>query len=339
MRDRLRAGLLPVLGVVLTSTIDLRAQWTVADTSGNVQVLSVSPIGTSGYLTTSDPWYRSTDAGQSWTTYTPAYSIGGLPYVGIWRGAQFRGGDTVLVWGGWDYDNGYTVGRSLDDGFSWGHVLNNTAGPILRGLRDLHFPNSSRGYAAGTNGRVFRTVDGGNTWSLVSFPNTLNLYAVHFSDPLTGVVAGDGVFKRTTDPLQGWTDVTAPAGSYRLDGQGSDILAAGPNVVLTSSDGGASWTTQPSPFPFVSRVYMIDPLHVLVIVTDQVYNSVELPAFPDERRLSAVDAHGRTVHQARYPGGPARLVELSLHHLESGAYRILLQGSDRLRSATVLISH
>ncbi|MBK6626342.1 MAG: hypothetical protein IPJ87_17140 [Flavobacteriales bacterium] len=66
---------------------------------------------------------------------------------------------------------------------------------------------------------------------------------------------------------------------------------------------------------------------------------VELPAFPDERRLSAVDAHGRTVHQARYPGGPARLVELSLHHLESGAYRILLQGSDRLRSATVLISH
>jgi photosystem II stability/assembly factor-like uncharacterized protein len=81
-------------------------------------------------------------------------------------------------------------------------------------LWSVYFPDSLHGYVVGDIDNIFQTTDGGNTWIDKSIYNTgFNLYAVCFTDPLTGTVLGNkngqtGEFLRTTNGGESWSDIT-----------------------------------------------------------------------------------------------------------------------------------
>lgn len=74
-------------------------------------------------------------------------------------------------------------------------------------LRGIHFPaDATTGYAAGGNGTILKTTDGGPNWSGLASGTTATLHAIHFpSDTATGYAAGsNGTILQTADGGATW---------------------------------------------------------------------------------------------------------------------------------------
>jgi len=96
---------------------------------------------------------------------------------------------------------------------------------------------------------VYKTVDGGSTWTNPMTSTTGAVNAVAFWDVNNGVVTCcDGQIHRTTDGGANWTQMTSPTNRTLNDLEytnASTILACGMDgVIMKSSDGGLTWATQ-----------------------------------------------------------------------------------------------
>lgn len=127
----------------------------------------------------------------------------------------------------------------------------------------IDFVDTSTGYVSIGQG-LFRTIDGGQSWSLVSFQTGLN--NLNFFDETTGIASGPDLaplsfnLYKTTDSGQNWTPEYSGIG--QLAGikcrTPDDCYCLGYNgaqsVVLRSSDQGSSWQTTAfnGLIPFVS---------------------------------------------------------------------------------------
>lgn len=130
--------------------------------------------------------------------------------------------------------------RSTDAGQIW-----STVNPAT-GLEDVHFATASLGWAVGSVGRVFRTLDGGASWTQSSLPGVgATLRAVHFVNGNQGWVVGDsGLVWRTLNGGAQWSPLSAPSAAHFTDVFFADAargwIAAG-NAVLRTVDGGLNW--------------------------------------------------------------------------------------------------
>ena len=124
-------------------------------------------------------------------------------------------------------------------------------------LNDVVFPTATNGWAVGNDGNIISTVDGGNTWSMVAPPNSLdaNLFKISFPAEDTGWIAGDNatILKIEPDSESSGVIITQQSvvlsSPVRLWGISFADLnngwAAGTNAtILATSDGGATWTQQ-----------------------------------------------------------------------------------------------
>lgn len=139
---------------------------------------------------------------------------------------------------GWAAGNG--MFHTVDGGQTW--VQDNNWGSMY----DLFFLDALNGWAAGNGGIVYRTTDGGTTWSgtfAALSGNTAK--SVWFIDSLHGWAAGiGGHLSETTDGGATWTQ--RHAGSYLTTVQFFDALEGwgiGGDACVHTIDGGASWTT------------------------------------------------------------------------------------------------
>jgi photosystem II stability/assembly factor-like uncharacterized protein len=118
------------------------------------------------------------------------------------------------------------------------------------------FANIDKAYAVGSGGVVFRTSDGGESWSSRNIPTTAWLYGLSFSNANTCTVVGEsGVIFRTSNDGVTWQRQTSGT-SYSLTGvsfAGSDTgIAVGDlGVVLVTSNGGILWRQRQLPFPSI----------------------------------------------------------------------------------------
>lgn len=136
---------------------------------------------------------------------------------------------------------------TTDGGMTWSTgVLPNTTGSKMR---DLCFVDRSMGFATGSDG-LFRTIDGGRSWSNISPIAFGTIPAVWFRDADEGVIglgACDGdqaLFMHTTDGGVTWTsaqytvDLDASVGGIRYDeSTGAWYAAGGEGKIWTSVDG------------------------------------------------------------------------------------------------------
>lgn len=204
------------------------------------------------------PGAPSGAAGAAGTTSDPAGSGGAA-------GAEASAGNTAGGGAGAPLDEA-AVYRAAVTAAKW-RVLAN-APKVTGGAKqdDVFFLDVDHGFAvSGQAGAVYETKDGGESWTTVlevagSYPRS-----VIFTSPEHGFVGNLGVIEgagttdetviyETKDGAKTWAPVTAiegpkPGGICNFHAVDADHLVAvgrvsGPAFVLSSSDGGASWTSR-----------------------------------------------------------------------------------------------
>jgi photosystem II stability/assembly factor-like uncharacterized protein len=183
---------------------------------------------------------RTTDGGASWSTMrvvelgeysSPASPSPQLCYV-LGSGAQ-RG-----LWVTSDGGGNWTMRALPRIDVDW-----------LRGT-PMVFPAELTGWLAGDNGAIFRTVDGGESWTRQSSGTHQCLYAVEFVDARYGwAVGARGTILATRDGGAHWrrqssgTTVWLEAVDFvdRLHGWAVGGWVVGGEVRLRTTDGGKTW--------------------------------------------------------------------------------------------------
>ncbi len=115
----------------------------------------------------------------------------------------------------------------------------------------VHFPTASVGYIVGSGGMIFKSADGGATWTQQTSPTASQLNDVWFTDATHGWAVGSaGTIISTTDGTN-WTLLAPAITTVALTGVsciGSNVWVGGGAdnakcAIYYSTDSGASWDT------------------------------------------------------------------------------------------------
>ena len=114
--------------------------------------------------------------------------------------------------------------------------------------RDVDFADNHVGFACGSEGLIYKTMDGGMTWAEVgdTAQFTFDLYKISVVDENTVYAAGKSGVLKTTDGGATWSQIDysfeVSGKAQKLDG-GIAFCNANVGVVATSANKGATWYT------------------------------------------------------------------------------------------------
>lgn len=191
--------------------------------------------GTSNFLV------KTTDGGETWSQVTTPQGVFDHGYS-----LRFQDGKTGFVAGIYRiYDTIGVIRRTMDGGITW-----NTSLGTPSSLHGLHFPNRDTGYAVGSVGVAYKTINGGDSWTKLNTGTSQWLYPVFFLDGLRGFAAGEaGLLLRTLDGGAAWTPLASGTGAklnaIHFPNRDTGYALGNNNryspVVLKTIDGGATW--------------------------------------------------------------------------------------------------
>ncbi len=151
-----------------------------------------------------------------------------------------------------DANNGWAAGQLIagqnypiifattDGGQNW--VQQSTPTPNAF-IKSIFFIDSQTGWTAGTSGLVFKTINGGTTWTSQSAGST-TYSSVFFTSVNDGWIVGTNQIRRTTDGGSNWITQSVPNNGslekvYFTDALNGYII--GSSQVLKTTDGGNNW--------------------------------------------------------------------------------------------------
>ena len=216
------------LGAVVYKTTNSGDSWQrteVSSTLGEAAIQLQFIDSNNGWLvlynlnTNAPRFLRTTDGGATWL---PTDGRGIIFYVSASVGYSFSAGADIAP--------PYNIYKTTDGGTNWTpQYADNTAGELL----DMQFTDENHGWAVGRNGKIVKTVDGGNTWNItVNNPNYRN----------------NNVFFISNN--EGW-----------IASQDNSMSGIG-TFMLHTTDGGVTWSTQTVPFNYnVKSMYFWDATH------------------------------------------------------------------------------
>jgi len=234
-------------------------------------------------LSVGDGIYKSTDAGKTWT-HLGLRDGQQIPALAIDPRDPNRVFAAVL---GHPYGPNAERGifRSTDGGANWKKVLykdENTGGSdveidpsnpdvIYASLWQSRLgPSEDDNYFAGTNGGLFKSTDGGNTWKkltnglpddlvqinvAIAPSNPSRLFATLSTTKQSGYATGQGLgFYRSDDAGESWSRITddpRPAMKIgggdlsvpKVDPKNPDVVYVASIVTVRSTDGGKTWSS------------------------------------------------------------------------------------------------
>jgi|GEM_PF-1577786 len=136
---------------------------------------------------------KSDDAGENWSTQTLPTAVDDRRFNRLYFLTASKG----FAVGG-EPGTKTSIIKTTNGGDTWSTVLDQ-GGPMLN---DIHFINSTKGYAVGDSGLVYLTEDGGDNWNVevLTQNDSSRLRCVHFANQFYGFIAGeDGQILRYID--------------------------------------------------------------------------------------------------------------------------------------------
>ncbi|HVP03308.1 MAG TPA: hypothetical protein VMT10_12120 [Solirubrobacteraceae bacterium] len=221
------------------------ATWSALDTGTTARPSAVQAVSTTTVLTVGPTGLRrSTDSGETFSAVTGSVSKSSLTGID-------SAGSALFAYGYQD------VWRSTDKGKTWTSVLKpgkyvkkNGKKVNSKGVKAVNFVNANTGYFLDTNGFLYRTSNGGKSWSSLLAIGNGSGYGMAFSSASSGYLIiprfgpnSGGFLLRTTDSGKTWAPefvvssqinqrgVAAGAGS-------TDYLLGGGSSLLFTKSGG-----------------------------------------------------------------------------------------------------
>ena len=246
---------------------------------GGIYGIAFTADGTRGWATGGSGGhpiaFRTSDGGDHWlAAELPAGLTGSLGSVDF---VDARHGWTVGSISGQAPANaagGYVL-STVDGGVTW------TPQPVpstVARLNRVIFADAAHGWAVGVaaDGKpaVVATGDDGATWSLQAIPGDVrNLRDIGFLDARRGWAVGDlppepgqdplGVVITTADGGATWTEQATTSGSLWTVAviDGQRLYAGGARGLWSTRDGGATWDKQPFALPALDAISFTDADH------------------------------------------------------------------------------
>ncbi|MFZ1978969.1 MAG: YCF48-related protein [Bacteroidota bacterium] len=193
---------------------------------------------------------RTTNGGTNWTSQLN----GTAPYL---SSVSFTDADKGCISGSDSLGNGIIL-CTTDGGLNWTSWINQmqSGRPGSIHIYSICLTDTKTGTAVGETvvgnsylGTIFRTTDGGITWTSQTSGTGSYLYSVCFTDTNTGTVVGDGgTILRTTDGGANWTrqssGTTLPLHGVSFTDANTGTAVGGSGIILRTTNGGTSWTSQ-----------------------------------------------------------------------------------------------
>ncbi len=171
-----------------------------------------------------------------------------------------------------------TVLLSQDAGLTW--TLEYQVEGIETPLKVVERIDATTAIAIGENGLILRTVNSGADWATIPSPSS-NLFDISFADANHGIIAAGNTMLRTSDGGFVWESSSVAVSMIAVDAvTPSVIFACGWQSVMTSTDGGETWTPVTSPVPptfdggWLTAIDFIDALNG-VVANQTGYGGVE----------------------------------------------------------------
>lgn len=238
-------------GASIYETTDAGATWSFALNSGSDGFRDFDRLtdGTLLAISTEGDVFRSTDDGATWANtieaaQPPRYTIGAIAVSPSGKGAAGTTGTPGLQW--------Y---RSSDDGSNWAI---RPSGPAIAFAQDIAWWDGDRAVVAGDYGKMWRTTDGGASWTAALLPSPpTNARAWDLALPASGTafaaVTGQtqAFVYRTTDFGASWeqrsTGIPSAGGLTSVSFPTPDIGFAcghsgGTARMYKTTDSGGSWS-------------------------------------------------------------------------------------------------
>lgn len=184
---------------------------------------------------------RTTNEGRTWSVVDTTATI--------WRSIRFVNANKGYAIG--DPVSGFWVlKKTTNGGISWIDIQP----PLPATAGESGFYNaaawidSTRGWFGTSDNAVYRTTDGGSTWTKVFLqPGSSGITAIHFFPNLYGLAgSADGSVYRTTDGGVGWTKYasTLPAAVMGISGltYPSECWALSGTNIYNSQNSGETWS-------------------------------------------------------------------------------------------------
>lgn len=170
-----------------------------------------------------------------------------------------------------------TILRSLDGGTNWSSVSPDSGLPTGNELFTVFARGDSLVWAAGANGRLWKSINGGDSWSSLPSGVTGNIRSIFFTSDLDGVLVGksgtNALIRYTVDGGSTWTTAYTSGGNelYSVKFVDANVgLAVGDTIangslVVRTTDGGINWTTITAPGDILKGISWVNSNSVWVV--------------------------------------------------------------------------
>jgi photosystem II stability/assembly factor-like uncharacterized protein len=145
--------------------------------------------------------------------------------------------------GGLRYEQGEVL-KTTDGGLTW---KDESSPEMIKALYRITFPVKDTGFTCGYDGKIFRTVDGGNNWTLYQTPLYRPLHDIFMWNTYRGFVCGGDGFRsgchfNTSDDGNTWNGDTSDLEFRSVIFLNDTVgLMAGYGAILRSTDAGKNW--------------------------------------------------------------------------------------------------
>jgi len=234
------------------------ANWATIDIGVNTDLNAISMVTSQiGYACgTNSQVVKTTNGGLNWAAVTQPSTTNYTLYS-----MEFINKDTGWVFVNYLLPAGGGIFKTTNGGTSWTQQGSNITAPIM----SADMVDANNGYLTlnPSGNPIYKTTNGGSTWTSVTTPLTGNIYDVSAVDANTLYIGASGGANRMAKSTNGgttWSTITLPATidvhsvDFR-DANNGYVCGNSTTAVCKTTDGGATWSLQPTHLPTLVKVY------------------------------------------------------------------------------------